>query len=109
MPKYFAEQSREITVPVFILIGEDDFVVCGGELDCNDHAAVIEHESTMFPPAACLEVTVLDDTNHNANLHLNAPQNFTLMLDWIERRVGSGAGAPPTRSEASWAGSGCGA
>jgi pimeloyl-ACP methyl ester carboxylesterase len=93
MSKYFKEQSLELKVPVFTLIGEDDFVVCGGAVECTDHDAIKAWEAEFFGPAACHEITVLKDTNHNANLHLNAPENFRLMLDWIERRVGN-AGPP---------------
>jgi len=96
MSRYFKDQSKELTVPVMVLVGEDDFVVCGNKLDCNDHAAVIAHEQAFYPAATCPEVTVLDDTNHNANLHRNAPENFALMQDWINRRIGS-AGNPPTQ------------
>lgn len=95
MSRYFKEQSKALTVPVFVLIGEDDFVVCGNKLDCTDHAAVIEHEQSFYPSSVCPEITVLDDTNHNANLHRNAQANFALMQGWINRRVGS-AGNPPT-------------
>ncbi|MFW2404588.1 MAG: alpha/beta hydrolase [Gammaproteobacteria bacterium] len=93
MPLYFKDQSKALTLPAFTLIGEDDFVVCGGAVECTDHASIVAWESQFFPPAACHEIVVLDDTNHNANLHLNAPNNFALMLDWIDRRVGN-AGPP---------------
>jgi len=89
MPVYFKEQSKALTLPAFTLIGEDDFVVCGGAIECTDHDAIVAWEAEFFPPAACHEIVVLDDTNHNANLHLNAPDNFELMLDWIDRRVGN--------------------
>jgi hypothetical protein len=39
---------------------------------------------------------VLDDTSHDSALHLNAPQNFALMLDWAARRVGAGDGTAPS-------------
>lgn len=94
MSQYFADQSKELQVPAAVIIGENDFVVCGGDLDCTDHEAVVANEIPYFPPASCLEVTVLDDTNHNANLHVNAPEVFELMLDWVSRRVGSGGAAP---------------
>ncbi|MAF83070.1 MAG: alpha/beta fold hydrolase [Gammaproteobacteria bacterium] len=94
MAKYFKDQSKALTVPAFTLIGEDDFVVCGGAVECTDHETIVAWESAFFPPAACHEIVVLDDTNHNANLHLNAPGNFQLMLDWIDRRIGT-AGSPP--------------
>ncbi len=89
MPTYFKEQSKALTVPAFTLIGEDDFVVCGGAVECTDHEEIVAWESAFFPPAACHEIVVLDDTNHNANLHLNAQGNFQLMLDWIDRRIGN--------------------
>ena len=94
--KYFGPQSRGLQVPVFLLLGEDDFVVCGGELNCREHAGAIVHEEAFFPPAACLEMIVLDDTGHNSALHLDAPRNFALMLDWAARRVGAGDGSAPT-------------
>ncbi|MGI9308970.1 MAG: alpha/beta fold hydrolase, partial [Gammaproteobacteria bacterium] len=93
MSTYFKDQSKQLTVPAFTLIGEDDFVVCGGAVECTDHAVIAAWEAEFFPPAACHEIIVLDDTNHNANLHLNAAGNFQLMIDWIERRVGN-AGPP---------------
>ncbi len=94
--KYFGPQSRDLTVPVLILLGEDDFVVCGGDLDCTDHAAVMAHEARFFGPEACLETVLVADTDHNPNLHRNAPDNFAIMLDWMRRRVGAGAGGAPT-------------
>ncbi len=94
--KYFGPQSRDLQVPVFLLLGADDFVVCGGKLDCRDHAVAIAHEQTFFSQTSCLEMVVLDDTNHASALHLNAPQNFSLILEWVARRVGSGDGTMPT-------------
>jgi hypothetical protein len=67
-------------------------VVCGGELDCTDHAAVVAHEAQFFPPAMCPEIRVLDTTGHNVNLHRNAPEAFAVIQDWIRRRVGPGSG-----------------
>ena len=93
MSKYFSDQSKVLTVPAFTLLGEDDFVVCGGAIECTDHAVISAFEAGFFPPDICHEIVVLDDTNHNANLHLNAAESFRLMLDWIERRVGN-AGPP---------------
>ncbi len=92
--KYFGPQSRDLSVPVFSLLGEDDFVVCGGDLDCRDHDQTMAREQGFFPGGELFEMVVLDDTNHNSALHLNAPDNFALMLDWIARRIGPGVLAP---------------
>lgn len=94
MAKYFKDQSKALNVPAFTLIGEDDFVVCGGAVECTDHEAITRWESEYFPPEACHEIVVVEDTNHNANLHLNAPDNYRIMLDWVDRRIGNGV-APP--------------
>jgi len=94
MSQYFADQSKGLHIPVYMVLGEDDFVVCGGALDCTDHAAVLANETPYFPPASCFELTMLDDVNHNANLHKNAPSTFALMLDWVARRVGNGSELP---------------
>nr|MDJ0928573.1 alpha/beta fold hydrolase [Gammaproteobacteria bacterium] len=95
MTKYFKQQSTALAVPAFTLVGENDFVVCGGAVDCTNHDAIMVWEAEFFPRAACHEIVVLEDTNHNANLHLNAPNSFQMMLDWIGRRVGNGG--PPTQ------------
>lgn len=94
--KYFGPQSKALTVPVLLILGEDDFVVCGGALDCHDHAGTIAHEQAYFPAAGSFEMVVLDHTNHDASLHRNAPETFALILDWVARRItGNPAGAAP--------------
>jgi pimeloyl-ACP methyl ester carboxylesterase len=95
MSRYFADQSKALTVPVMVLVGENDFVVCGGKLDCTDHAAVVANELAYYPQAVCPEINVVVDTSHNVNLHRNAPESFSIMQDWVSRRVGS-AGNPPS-------------
>jgi pimeloyl-ACP methyl ester carboxylesterase len=95
MIEYFGPQSKKITVPVLIVTGEDDFVVCGGALDCTDHEAIVKYEQAFFSEQACIETIILDDTNHNINLHKNAPQSYRLMNDWVTRRVGAGCTIKP--------------
>lgn len=48
--KYFGPQSKDLQVPVLVLLGEDDFVVCGGDLDCTDHESVVAHEAQFSAP-----------------------------------------------------------
>ena len=95
MSRYHGDQAKSLTVPVMVLVGENDFVGCGNGLDCNDHAAVIANELAFYPATTCPEIYVIDDTSHNLNLHLNAASNFRLMQDWVVRLVGS-AGKPAT-------------
>jgi pimeloyl-ACP methyl ester carboxylesterase len=92
---YFGPQSKSIEVPVLVLVGDNDIIGCGGELDCNDHVSVVANEKEAYSdPATCVETYVLEDTGHNLNLHSDAPSNFTLMLDWLDRRIGESATQP---------------
>ncbi len=93
---YYGEESLQIEVPVLQLIGDQDIVGCGGELDCTDSAAVMANEQQYFSDAACIETQVIEDTGHNLNLHRNAQSSFQTMLDWAARRVGAGASVPAT-------------
>ena len=82
-------------VPVLVLVGDNDSIGCGGELDCNDYTAVVANEKEAYSdPATCVETYVLKDTGHNLSLHSDAPANFTRMLDWIDRRIGESATQP---------------
>ena len=87
---------------MLLLLGDDDFVVCGGELNCKDHATTIVHEQAYFGPATCLEMAMLPDTGHNSALHLEAPATFALMLNWVGRQVGGGDGSPAVERCGEW-------
>jgi len=104
MPPYFTEVTHKITDPVYLLLGEYDFVVCGGDLDCTDHAGTIAHEQSFFSEQACLEMDVLDDTNHNANLHRNAAASFQKMLEWSKRLINADQACSADRSEGNYQG-----
>jgi pimeloyl-ACP methyl ester carboxylesterase len=88
MLPYYGPISLSIQVPVLILIGDNDLLGCGGELDCHDQKTVKAHEQKFFSPSACLETKVIEQTGHNLNLHLNAPQNYALIHSWMARRIG---------------------
>ena len=79
--------TREISVPVLMINGSEDFTSCGGELACDDEAAVADFEAPFFSEAAELEVYLVPDTGHVLNLHTTAPGTFEIMLDWIDRKV----------------------
>ena len=85
--KYFGPQSKALTADVLQVLGEDDFVVCGGDLDCHDHDRTIAHEQAFFPAAASYEMVILEHTGHDAALHRNAPATTARILDWIARRI----------------------
>ncbi len=96
MSVYYGPVSIEIQIPVMELTGEDDFVGCGGDLDCYDHSAVIAHEQQFFSEAACVETNIIENTGHVTNLHYSAPLSYQIMLDWIAKRVGVNTNTGPT-------------
>lgn len=92
---YFGPQSKSINVPVLVLVGDDDIIGCGGELDCSDIDAVVANEKEAYSdPATCVETYVLKDTGHNLSLHNDAASNSAQMLDWLDRRIGESATQP---------------
>lgn len=87
--------SLLIDVPVLIMIGEHDVIVCGGNVDCGDRDDVRANEEPFFSEDACLEVAVIQNTGHVLNLHESAPVAYARMLAWANRRVGKRPGPAP--------------
>ncbi|MEM7151676.1 MAG: alpha/beta hydrolase [Myxococcota bacterium] len=98
---YYNEGADQLKVPVFEIVGDQDFIGCGtslqGEtLDCTDTAAVVANEAERFAPEACIETEVVANAGHVLNLQLQAPEVYRSMLDWVNRRVGTDADNGPT-------------
>ncbi len=94
--QYYDNSTLQIHVPVQIVLGDDDIVGCGGELDCHDSAAVAANEERNFSPEACIETQVIETTGHDLNLHRNAQETYGLLLDWSDRRIGASLTIGPT-------------
>ena len=100
MRPYYGTDSLSIQVPVLILIGDDDLLGCSEAFDCRDHDMVEAHEQTFFSPEACIETNVIERTGHNINLHLNAPESYAIIHNWMKRRIGiSQSNAPSAPCE----------
>lgn len=87
-------ETKDITAPVLVAVGETDLLFCNAMLSCADSQVVLARESADFDAAACLDSYVLPLAGHSMNLHLNAPDWFAAAQDWTDRRVG--ANGPPT-------------
>jgi pimeloyl-ACP methyl ester carboxylesterase len=96
MRPYFGTNTLVIQFPVLILVGDDDIIGCSEEFDCRDHEMVETHEQGFFSPQACIETNVIEQTGHNLNLHLNAPESYAIINDWMERRIGIQPQSPPS-------------
>jgi len=87
--------SLQITGPVQVVIGQYDYIFCGGLVNCSDKTAVQDFEETKFSDSACVETAVINDAGHVLNLHLNADAAYSQMLSWADRNVGSTADPAP--------------
>jgi hypothetical protein len=88
-------ETKDITAPVLLAVGQTDLLFCNAMLSCADSQAVLARESGDFSAEACLEAYVLPTAGHSINLHLNAADWFAAAQAWSDRRVGAHNG-PPT-------------
>ncbi|WP_101759038.1 alpha/beta hydrolase [Oceanicoccus sp. KOV_DT_Chl] len=84
MLKYFGDRSTQLKLPVLIVVGEKDFVVCGGALPCENPSYVANYEKQFFHPQSDVTTMLVKNTGHNINLHFSAPESFTQILTWMD-------------------------
>ncbi len=80
--------SRAVDVPVFLAVGENDQLFCGGAFSfpCASASAIIEHEQPYYSPSAKVEAYVLPGSGHVMNLQNNSTQWFAAATDWLYRQ-----------------------
>ncbi|WP_229397690.1 alpha/beta hydrolase [Micromonospora okii] len=84
------EENVAIRVPVLIVVGQHDRLVCGAEgSDCSSSRALLAQEKRWYPNAP-LRVEVVGRTGHALNLHRSAPAWMSVARDWVDRNVGAG-------------------
>ena len=88
----WAPLSAAIQVPVLVVVGDNDTLFCP-DPSCTASGA-LDAEAGFYAPEACPEVVALPETGHNLNLHLSAPVTYDLILEWMDRRVGSDPRVP---------------
>lgn len=82
--------DREITLPVLIVVGQYDQLMCGeGATDCSSSAALLASEQKAYGPGAAVEAAVIADAGHALNLHTTAPVWFDIASDWMGRHFGA--------------------
>ncbi|MFY9823270.1 MAG: alpha/beta hydrolase [Thermoanaerobaculia bacterium] len=84
-----------IHVPVLLVVGDLDGAFCNPPSCTASGSLSVEPDS--FAPDACLETKAIPKSGHDLNLHYDAPTTFTLILDWMDRRVGRNPNAAPPR------------
>jgi pimeloyl-ACP methyl ester carboxylesterase len=87
--------SLAIHVPVLIVNGQFDQLVCGdGFAICANGAALAAAEAPFFAPEACLQTVVTPRAGHDLNLEPSAPATYAAIRAWSDTYVGLDAAAP---------------
>lgn len=81
-----------IHVPVLVAVGDHDRLFCP-DPGCTESGSLAA-EPGFYAPDACPEAVAIPDAGHNLNLHLNAQLSYDVMLEWLDRRIGSDPRVP---------------
>jgi len=84
--------SPGIHVPVLVIVGDHDRAFCG-EPTCSASGSLAA-EAGFFSPDACVETAAIAGAGHDLNLHFQAPIAYDVVLEWMNRRVGSDPDEP---------------
>jgi pimeloyl-ACP methyl ester carboxylesterase len=80
--------SREITVPVLLVVGQQDAVFCTPDaVDCSSADAVARFEAPYYSAQAHRRVVVIPSTGHDLNLHTTAPASYLVEQVWALAHV----------------------
>jgi pimeloyl-ACP methyl ester carboxylesterase len=91
------DDARQLKVPVLLLVGEFDRVLCGNLVNCSDRRSILALESTFYGRETCLEVDIIRDAGHLFTLQRTPQAAYSTMLDWARRVVGVAADRAPRR------------
>lgn len=84
--------SGGIHVPVLVVVGDFDLAFCGAP-SCSESGSLAT-EPGFYPPDACAEAVAIPGAGHDLNLHFQAQLAYDVVLEWMDRRVGSNTNAP---------------
>ena len=87
--------STGIHVPVLVIVGDFDAAFCAAP-SCSASGS-LDDEVNFFPADACVETAFVAGAGHDLNLQFQAQQTYDVVLDWIDRRVGSDSNAAPAQ------------
>jgi pimeloyl-ACP methyl ester carboxylesterase len=78
--------SRQITVPVMVVMGGGDANFCGPPLgaDCSSNEALRASEAPFYAPEARLRAHVVPGYGHSLNFSPDAPAYHQAVIDWAK-------------------------
>ena len=78
--------SAQITVPVLLVVGQQDGTMCGLlATNCSSAATVLQAEAPYYAPQAQLQAVVIPNSGHDLTLHKTAPLYFAATLAWLNQ------------------------
>jgi pimeloyl-ACP methyl ester carboxylesterase len=78
--------SLQITVPVLLVIGQEDNIFCKPDaIDCSSAQSVLQAEGPYYSPQALLQVVVVPNCGHDINLHYTGSLFYNSALSWSEQ------------------------
>ncbi len=84
--------SNQIHVPVLVMVGDSDAAFCNPPT-CTESGS-LDAEPGFYPADACAEAISIFGSGHDVNLHYPAPNAYTVILRWMNQRVGSNTRFP---------------
>jgi pimeloyl-ACP methyl ester carboxylesterase len=75
--------TNHVAVPVLVMVGADDALVCGLLVDCSHGENVRANEAPYYASAASLTGATIRDTGHSLPLHPSSTASFTIIDQWI--------------------------
>jgi pimeloyl-ACP methyl ester carboxylesterase len=92
--------TRNIDVPVLVVVGSDDLLHCGGTggENCGSAASVAAFEAPYYSPAAHLGVVLVPKSGHDVALAPNAPWTDASITAWLRTHVRAGSLSQPART-----------
>jgi pimeloyl-ACP methyl ester carboxylesterase len=79
--------SRQINVPVLLVVGQEDMLSCVDAVNCSSAATVYQEEAPFYSPQAKLQVRVIPNTGHVLNLHYSAHTTYAEIMTWALAHV----------------------
>lgn len=85
IPRHFSTESLSINVPVYMIMGAEDFIYCGENVDCSDPSTYQTYEQGFF--SVPVKTKIIPKAGHSLNLHKNSEKTFGAITKWIDHNV----------------------
>lgn len=102
VPLIYSPATQAIHVPVLVVLGSKDAVVCGEDatgvdFSCSSGAVIAEEEQPYYSPQAHLEACSVPGAGHDISLHLNFRIQEEAVRAWADHFFGMGSQHGPDR------------